>query len=76
MLLIYATYRSLFYFQEMVQLFVNMVVGGEEKNIMEKIRQKAVPVDPPPKRVATCLTSGLAHGEANTVRELIQPEKT
>lgn len=60
----------------MVQLFVNLVVGGEEKNIMEKIRQKAVPVDPPPKRVATCLTSGLAHGEANTVRELIQPEKT
>lgn len=60
----------------MVQLFVNLVVGGEEKNIMGKIWQKAVHVDPPPKRVATCMTSGLAHGEANTVRELIQPEKT
>lgn len=60
----------------MAQLFANLVVGGEEKNIMGKTCQKAVHVDPPLKRVATCLTSGLAHGEANTVRELKQPEKT
>lgn len=62
----------------MAQLFANLVVGGEEKNIpvMGKTCQKAVHVDPPLKRVATCLTSGLAHEEANTVRELKQPEKT